>query len=92
MNKILYCTLECKFTSHYKSRYLPTLMTSEQPDKYAYCKIENNQIVTFLKKCDFFRIKFKLFGDNVLYKSKLKLPICLNIVIHCRKSTLDMLK
>ena len=25
-------------------------MTSEQPDKYAYCKIESNQIATFKKK------------------------------------------
>ena len=29
-------------------------MTSEQSDKYAYCKIENNQIATFSQNSDFF--------------------------------------
>ena len=30
-------------------------MTSEQPNKHAYCKIENNQIATFFpQNSDFF--------------------------------------
>ena len=29
-------------------------MTSEQPDKYAYYKIENNQNVVFLSNSDLF--------------------------------------
>ena len=52
-------------------------MTSEQPDKYTFYKIENNQIATFKKK---FRVFANLIqtvlGDNILCKSKLKLPIC----------------
>ena len=50
-------------------RSLPTLMTSEQPDKYMYCKIENKQIAMFLKKSDFFRIRFELRLDIMFYAS-----------------------
>ena len=70
MNKILYFTLECKFISLSKSRSLPTLMMSEQPDKYAYCKIENKQIATFLNNSDFFGIKFELCLEITFYASQ----------------------
>ena len=45
-------------------------MTSEQPDKYAYCKIENNQIATFLKNSDVFQIKFDLCLEITFYASQ----------------------
>ena len=35
-------------------------MTSEQPDKYAYCENENNQHVVFLPHSERFWIKFDL--------------------------------
>ena len=35
-------------------------MTSEQPDKYAYCENENNQHVGFLPNSERFGIKFGL--------------------------------
>ena len=44
-----------------KTRSLPTLMTSEQPDKYAYCENENNQNVVFLPNSRSFWIKFDLY-------------------------------
>ena len=35
-------------------------MTTEQPDKYAYCEDENNQNVVFLPNSESFWIKFDL--------------------------------
>ena len=73
-------------------------MTSEQTDKYAYCKIENNQIAFFSffffqkkKKKKVFRIKFELCLETMFYASqnwnyRFVLKI-LNKVTHCRKST-----
>ena len=66
---------------------------SEHPDKYSYCKTENNQIATFLKNSDFFRIKSELCLEKTIYASQnwnywfvLKI---LDKVIHCQKSALD---
>ena len=43
-----------------KTRSLPTMLTSEQSDKYAYCENENNQNVVFLPNSESFWIKFDL--------------------------------
>ena len=46
-------------------------MTSEQPDKFMYCKIENNQITTFVfQNSDFFRTKFELCLEIAFYASR----------------------
>ena len=44
-------------------------MTSEQPEKYAYCENENDQNVTFLFKkiLNVSGLNSNLFGDNVLW-------------------------
>ena len=50
-----------------------TLMTSEQPDKYAYCENENNQNVIFFSKIqNVSGLNFlTLFGYNFSCKGKL---------------------
>ena len=44
-------------------------MTSEQPEKYAYCENENDQNVSFfvLKNSECFWIKFELCLEIVFY-------------------------
>ena len=57
-----------------KTRSLPTLMTSEQPDKYAYCENENNQNVVVLRNSESFWIKFDLcfkFSFHVKKKKRI---------------------
>ena len=54
---------------HFLKPIKHTLMTSEQPEKYAYCENENNQnaILFLLKNSECFWIKFELCLEIMFY-------------------------